>query len=1152
MAKPRVRVKPPTKLQQVERQRAQLEPKLKTKKAEAKDLRDRQSLADFGRHYDDISNQAKRAERGQSFDPNKVREAVRAGAAPKRVVINKNGQVAVKTKHALVHLPSWMTHKPDTYVPNPKTGLTLDDIQVQQAATTAPVIKVLEQTTRAKSAIAGGVDAAVTGKNVVKGVSRGATKNDIGFGEVLKHLGAPKSVQKIGGATGDIFIDPVTYATGGTGAIATHAAEGAAIAAAKQAAKTGAEDAARAAARRSATSVTRKEAARAMARAQGGGDPLAHNSLGATVSSAAAKRAEAAAPEGSGIAVKFAGKEVPGVRRGTAAVGRKVPKVKTPETVRNVRPGAAPAGADKDAYRGARQAARSSRATRNRAEMQATGQAQTLHQAIPAAQMPAVIHAVETGTIGKLPPELRKPAARWRDSNRGALKVRRRAGQGGDVTKGAAKGYVSHAQDTPLKQGLGIVEKTDTEKVYGTSAKDQAAKKRRDTRPIAVQNPERIANGQEPFSTDIPLLHANYVRGTGRVVANANLHRDLAATGRPVRVITKREKDGSFSRFLDPKATATRSEHEDIYHLGTGEGGYKLRPVDPDKPLPKGGKFAILDRRNLAAAEEYGKGHHAESTIGKGFDKVTGFWKRTSIATPAYHLRNAPGDLDLLYKNQPGHRLFQNVAQGIKATHALNKRRAAIARFDTDLGKDGQTVKLAGKPTRMSEFLDRAERHGVVQSGAIGGELSDLASKSAKDGVKAPLKDRSGKRVVRLASGAAQATKAGGRAVGRTAPGRAVKAAGRAVSSGRENALRLAAFKHGLDKGMTDAEAADFAMQSQIDYADLTPFERGTMRRVAPFYTFSARALPFLATRLVTNPGKYATLEKLRESASDGDSNHGKDLSPFSEYTQRNVPVVIGGKAYTISPPEVLLNELPTTTSPGKYLGELSDFGASMLNPILKVPIELKLNQTFAFRQPIQGNSQNNYPTRVAAPDWVGHLSPGLQKKMGVAKIRDKRTGKMVWGWPGRTQYIVRQALPGVLGQLNNLTATGTNSGGQSRGQLASGYLTGVRVTPGDKSSQTINDLYAQLNKITDKQHDIGQRLQRNGAKSDAKLIRQLADLALLQRDTEREIYKMSTKRGDKNPAFAPAARRESAATAKGLGGGLGGGGLGGGLGGGF
>ena len=44
-AKRVVRRKPPTQLQKVERQRAQLEPKLKTKKAEAKDLKDRAALA---------------------------------------------------------------------------------------------------------------------------------------------------------------------------------------------------------------------------------------------------------------------------------------------------------------------------------------------------------------------------------------------------------------------------------------------------------------------------------------------------------------------------------------------------------------------------------------------------------------------------------------------------------------------------------------------------------------------------------------------------------------------------------------------------------------------------------------------------------------------------------------------------------------------------------------------------------------------------------------------------------------------------------------------------------------------------------------------------------------------------------------------------
>jgi hypothetical protein len=49
----------------------------------------------------------------------------------------------------------------------------------------------------------------------------------------------------------------------------------------------------------------------------------------------------------------------------------------------------------------------------------------------------------------------------------------------------------------------------------------------------------------------------------------------------------------------------------------------------------------------------------------------------------------------------------------------------------------------------------------------------------------------------------------------------------------REDLLRIATYKHGLDKGMAEAEAADLAASIHIDYGDLTETERRYLRRAS-------------------------------------------------------------------------------------------------------------------------------------------------------------------------------------------------------------------------------------------------------------------------------------------------------------------------------
>lgn len=889
-------------------------------------------------------------------------------------------------------------------------------LPLAHSALQAPVLKVLQQTTRPAHAIAGAIDAAVTHKPILKAAKKGFSDvNAPGFSKVLKDIGAPKIVQKAGGFVGDVALDPTTYVTLGVGSVARKAAVDAAKATATKAAKAGMSEAGQ-----------------------------------VTVAQQAARRAASIAPVGKGVAVKFGGREVPGVRSATAAGGRVLKKAgskapgksaasATRDAVREVRPTLHPAGADPAQYKAARQAARQARATATRGQAAAEGQARTLRKRIGEKNYTDVVAAVERNDFKGLPPELASAAHDIRSSYKGAKRLRKRAGIGeGDVTKakgeGAATGYFPHAQETPLAQGLGLVEHNADVPVQtaGTLRKPGSASKRTDKRPIGVQNPERVAAGNDPFSTNIPLVHLNYQRGTAKAVAAGELEKNLAAAG----------------RRLDPRKPNTIKAGEGIYHLGyDGKGTpFKLREIAAKDweagSIPKTGQFVALHRKTVDSAREYGKATQAESTWGRGIDKVTRGFKGLATATPAFHARNAVGDTQLAYLQQSGAKLPRNLAQGVKANRALSKSRTAVETFAHGVDHGGKTIKVAGKRMPIGQFIELAQQHGVVQSGQIGAELRDLAGDTAVAGAKRLRRTR---RLTNI-------------------PG--VKA----LTTGRENVVRMATFKDGLDKGMSPADAASHSLESSIDYADLTRVERQYGRRLMPFYTFTARALPFQAKRLVTNPGKFATLEKVREDL--GDTN--QPLDAFSEYTQRQAPIVIGGKAVTDSLPINLLNELPVNLKPGEYGTEIGKFIAGLANPIIKDPIELQMNKSFALRSDIQ---DPQHPL-VAAPDWVAIIPQALRDKLGITHdYIDKKTGKKQWAWPGRLNYKVRSFMLGPLSSVNQLSSSGTNQVGQDAGAKAAAALTGVRVTPPDATSQTINGLFRDRAKLQEKQAAIRQGL---------------------------------------------------------------------------
>jgi hypothetical protein len=223
---------------------------------------------------------------------------------------------------------------------------------------------------------------------------------------------------------------------------------------------------------------------------------------------------------------------------------------------------------------------------------------------------------------------------------------------------------------------------------------------------------------------------------------------------------------------------------------------------------------------------------------------------------------------------------------------------------------------------------------------------------------------------------------------------------------------------------------------------------------VFPFYTFTARNTPLQIRTLLTKPGKYANLQKVREEArktSDIPPGYEQSLRLFE---QQGLPVPIPGTGQLLYPklPAMDLSRL-TVRDQGNYL-------MSMLTPLLKTPVELSQNYNFFFRQPIdellndKGPHGETVRTLKPAPGWlinaVRKIPAGqgdaILKDLHVRKYTDKRTGKRVWGWPAKLDYILKQTpASGVALQVGTGLPT---SRGQTTGQKLLGYGTGLKVAP--------------------------------------------------------------------------------------------------------
>lgn len=974
----------------------------------------------------------------------------------------------------------------------------------------APSLAILNETLRPIHVVAAGADAGLSGRNPLPAAGK-ALKTNKGplFGDILRKHKVPGA--GVLGFVADVAADPLTWTTGGTASVgrraavkqATRVTQAAARGADQAASRAEADALRKALARNVSQAEAKKRAAKAAKDAR-----EAHIDAGA----ARAQRVKDKADAGPrGVVVRVGGREVPGMAKATAPVGRAIRAGagKAPKSARNVGTGAhkivrevhpqlKPPGAPRAEFNAVRDVTRQARASDNQATQTLMREARELQKQIGAKNFDDVINAIELGKIKTLPANLQDPATFLRNRFRYMERTTRAAG----IRQGSIRNYFPHATVREIDDQAPIL---DVSRSGGSSVKAQGSSKKR-TRLGTVRdlNAAGSGSGMNPLakiSTDIPSVYANRGHEAAHLTNQTRFLADLADAGRAFKG-TVGDKDvllrfstGADGRRAVQTLSSREAADEQTRMVLRQQAKNRQLTKEEQKFLKAGhGRLVVMNKGTAKdALSQMQRRAEDRSSAGRVLDKASGTWKTVATATPGFHARNYIGAIDQMYKTVDGNRMPAAYKAGRKGVKALNKdERSPLSNGSAAVGS---TIKVGGKDMPLEKFLAGAKRQGVVRSGFYGRELEDMLQGAGK--FKAPTR------------GPAKGTRT---KVRQTARGGAD--ALKRYTSNLEDVFRLGTYRDGLDKGLTPAQAARRSMETHIDYGDISNLER-QLRRFLPFYTFSARNTPFMAKKLITNPGKTSTYAKAREESARavGYENAAAADGEMSEYDQRQAPIYyrnpLTGKVNALSaglPSVGAYDELPTSAKPsdaGKYIGELGKFGVGMLNPVFGIPIELLANVQFFTRRPID---DPNSPL-VAAPSWVMRLPKSQQERLGVVSAPDKRTGKRVPHWPGKVDYGFKK-FPGPFYLANQIATSGTSRRGQTQEETIISGLTGIKSVPMDPVTTMLGVLYERKGKV-EKEID---RFNRQAIPITPEQVARKQELRLI----EQNLVQLSRKRGDK------------------------------------
>lgn len=684
--------------------------------------------------------------------------------------------------------------------------------------------------------------------------------------------------------------------------------------------------------------------------------------------------------------------------------------------------------------------------------------------------------------------------------------------------KPSKMGYVPHMREADIRAG--VVNKDEV--IFGTRkgpAGTNTTKKREVKKPISAQNPD--LPDAKKYSTDLSVVAPNALIQTGRVKAKADVARGFSEVGEPVKVALAKTKKGTLKRRLVIPAIP---ENKVLVHIGSpsrkaGGGGPRVQAIDADgaKALAsgkgfsgafKGGQFRVVDKNAVRTLKESGYDYKQLR-----YDKVLSTWKSVATATPTFQMRNLVGDTERAFTQIPRRKMPRLMAEAPRISRFMRsqqfrvagpavKRRGGLQSGDMiSLGKSGRvTVDDFVKELKDQHIISAGIRgQDIRASGSMGRDISfgEGVGKTAR--VNRALKDTMSAEYGNL-------------------PGRRMGE----VLQTRENLPYIMTYKHFREEGFSPRQARAKTMDRMIDYGELTPFEAGTARRVAPFYTFSARVIPAYAKAFVKDPGKIANYEALRQEVGNFFGVDANDIEKEAMFVQRGagIPVKYKGETYWVSyglPMAQGLNELPFGGANKEYGKELFRYGISILAPWWKAPIEvLPVAQggtgwNFFFESPLQSKTSPYVPAPVI-PGVDLKEDAALAKALGIVEYTN-RDGVRQMGWDGWKSYLWNIPMTGTPGFAFRI-GQASNQRHQSQAQSALSFASGAKIDRSDPLSAAISNTFEYVDGLESARSRVDKRFGKES--NQYKVLNERITAA------KRFLYKLSQQRGDKNPYGTP------------------------------
>jgi hypothetical protein len=462
------------------------------------------------------------------------------------------------------------------------------------------------------------------------------------------------------------------------------------------------------------------------------------------------------------------------------------------------------------------------------------------------------------------------------------------------------------------------------------------------------------------------------------------------------------------------KAVASGKLFQDVRKFATdAENGVEVKV-----PELKGLKFEPGVAKQL---DSYYSSIQPENlaTAVKAIDAVQGLWKTQALFSTGYHLRNATGNL------------WNNFLAGIK-----NPAEYANA-MKVQNGKDFTMVTDAGTKLTGPEILELAKKNGVIDSGQFTADIDRTIEAQVKGGNFNPLSSEN-----YLFRG------------------------NRKVGSAVENNAKLTNFMHQLQKGLPPLDASREVKKYLFDYADLTDFEKGFMKRIMPFYTWTRKNLPVQVEAIMEQPGKFAGAEKVIGAVESQTMAGAPDIDEkyLSDYIKNNTPMRVGYNEKDRSANYFLLGAWVPSYAAMNFIDQPMEQMWGMVSPFIKTPIAYGTNKDAFFK-----NSLDEYQKIEKFPgDSVNFMGVTMPKKtaMVLRNIKllndlDKANPGLIFGGTkGQKSIWAKMGLPAV-----NVPGMGNLSPAQfkynpktgvvpSAGVRAAGFFTGKSTTYKEKTSQ--------------------------------------------------------------------------------------------------